>query len=179
MRKESRRMALCGILAGLGAMIMLLGGVIPLATFACPAFACISLIPIREEYGIKWTLATYVVIAVISLMLSPDKESALLFAFLGWYPAAQPAIDRLPQKPARILIKLACFNVACGAMMLLIVYVLDLRYIYQEYLEMGRALLVVYVLLCNVTMLLFDVMLGRMCVLYHKRLRAKLFRGVL
>ena len=179
MHRESRRMALCGILVGLGALAMLLGGVIPLATFCCPALAGVALVPIYEEHGVKWTLAAYAAIAALSLMLSPDKESALLFAFLGWYPALKPALDRLRARPVRVLIKLALFDLACCAMMLLIVYALDLRYIYEEYLEMGRAVLAGFVVVANLTMLLYDVLLSRLRVLYHLKLRPLLFRGML
>lgn len=179
MRKESRRMAVCGILAGFGVMIMLLGGAIPLATFCCPALAGIALIPIREEYGARWTLAAYAVITALSLLLSPDKESALLFAFLGWYPAAKPGLDRIPGVIPRLFLKLFLCDLSCIAMMLLAVFVLDLRFIYAEYMEMGRAMLIAFIVLANVTLALYDVMLSRLRLLYLCRIRTRLFRGML
>ena len=84
MRRKSRRMALCGIMVALAIVIMLMGGVIPLATFCCPVLASLTLIPVLMESGKKWTLMAYAATAALGLMLSPDKESALLFAFLGY-----------------------------------------------------------------------------------------------
>ena len=76
MRNNSRRMALCGMMAALAVTIMLLGGVIPLATFCCPALAGLALIPVLMEAGKKWTLMVYAAAAVLSLLLGPDKEAA-------------------------------------------------------------------------------------------------------
>ena len=177
MRKESRRMALCGMMVALGVAAMLLGGVIPLATFCCPALAGLVLVPVLAEAGKKWTLCAYAAIAALSLMLSPDKESALLFAFLGYYPALKPALDGLKRRPLRILVKLAIFNLAAGAMMLCIAFVFNLQAILQEYAAMGAAGIAAFVVLANVTMLLYDRLLQIAAVLYIRKLRPKLMRG--
>ena len=42
-------MALCGLMAALSIVILLLGGLIPLATFACPMLAMICLLPVLRE----------------------------------------------------------------------------------------------------------------------------------
>ena len=39
MNTSSRRIAVSGMMVALGAAVMLLGGVIPIATFCCPAIA--------------------------------------------------------------------------------------------------------------------------------------------
>ena len=39
MKEKSRKMALCGVLCALSTVCMLLGGIIPFATFCCPALA--------------------------------------------------------------------------------------------------------------------------------------------
>ena len=51
MNKSSRKMAVSGMMAALGAAVMLLGGVIPLATFCCPALAGLMLIPLVFDCG--------------------------------------------------------------------------------------------------------------------------------
>lgn len=42
-REQSRRTALCAMLAALSVVILCLGGVIPLATFVCPMLARMTL----------------------------------------------------------------------------------------------------------------------------------------
>lgn len=38
-KRQSRRMALCGLLTALSAVLLCLGSLVPLATFACPLLA--------------------------------------------------------------------------------------------------------------------------------------------
>ena len=47
----SRRMALCGMLTALAVVILLLGGLLPLATFCAPVLAMAALLPVLEECG--------------------------------------------------------------------------------------------------------------------------------
>ena len=174
MGKESRRIALSGMMVALGATIMLLVGVIPLATFIAPALAGLTLLPVLHEFGRKWALAAWAAIAALSLMLAPDKEAALLFTFLGWYPVGKVDIDRIRSVPLRTLIKLLCFNVAAGAMLAGTYWLFGMQGIAQEYAGMGRAMLVAFILLANFTMLMYDVLLVIMMNLYRVRLRPKI-----
>ena len=177
MGKKSRRMALCGMMAALAVVVMLLGGVIPLATFCCPMFASLALLPILAESGRKWTVMTYAAVAALSLMLCPDKEAALLFAFLGYYPAIKPALDRIGKKPLRIAAKLGVFNLAAGSMLLLIAFVLNMQAIVAEYAAMGVIGGAAFAVLANVTMLMYDRMLLIMYVIYIRKLRPTLMGG--
>lgn len=177
MKKESRRMALCGMMVALGVVIMTLGGVIPLATFCCPAIAALTLVPLLVEFGKKWALSGYVAIAALSLMLSPDKEAALLFAFLGYYPALKPALDRIRKTPLRIAAKLGIFNAAAGTMLLAIAFVLNMHAIMAEYAAMGLIGGIAFALLANVTMLLFDRLVLVAAILYIRKFRKNLTKG--
>lgn len=177
MGKKSRRMALCGMMAALAVAVMLMGGVIPLATFCCPVFASLALLPILVESGRKWTLMTYAAVAALSLMLCPDKEAALLFAFLGYYPALKPSLDGIRKKPLRIAAKLGVFNLAAGSMLLLAAFVLNMQAIVSEYAAMGVIGGIVFALLANVTMLMYDRMLVIMVAVYLRKLRPMLMGG--
>lgn len=175
MRKQSRRMALCGMMVALSVTVMMMGGVIPLATFCSPAIAGLTLLPVMLECGRKWALSAYVAIAALSLMLSPDKESALLFAFLGYYPVLKVTLDKI-RPPLRVIAKLGVFNLAAGAMMLSIAFVFNMQHIVQEYAGMGAAMTAAFVVIANITMLLYDRMLVVMLYLYIKKLRPVLVR---
>lgn len=177
MGKKSRRMALCGMMAALAVVVMLMGGVIPLATFCCPMLASLALLPILAEAGRKWTLMTYAAVAALSLMLCPDKEAALLLAFLGYYPALKPVLDGVKHKPLRIAAKLAVFNLAAGAMLLTIAFVLNMQAVMAEYAAMGAIGCIVFALLANVTMLMYDRLLLVMYILYIRKLRPGLMGG--
>ena len=83
MNKTTRRIAVSGMMVALAVAILLMGGVIPAATFAGPALAGLLLIPVFAEGGQKFALGAWIAVSALSLILCPDKEAALLFAFLG------------------------------------------------------------------------------------------------
>lgn len=172
---NSKRIALCGVLCALGVVLMMLGGLFPLATFCSPALAALVLIPIMIETDRRMALGAYVAIAALSLLLAPDKESALLFAFLGYYPILKPKIDQLRARWLRIAVKLALFDIAAGAMLLVATYLFGMAQILAEYAEMGRALLIVFIVIANLTMLIYDRLTAIAAVLYVRRLRPKFF----
>lgn len=178
MRKESRRMALCGMMVALGMTVMLMGSVIPLATFCCPVIASLALVPVLVEWGKKWSMAAYAAIALLSLMISPDKESALLFAFLGYYPAVKPQLDRIKKTPLRIAAKLGIFNLAAAAMMLVIAFVLNMQAIVAEYAAMGTFGIAAFIVLANITMLAYDRMVLLTAIVYIRKFRKNITKGM-
>jgi len=154
-----------------------MGGVIPLATFCCPALASLALIPVLLESGRKWALMAYAAIAALGLMLCPDKEAALLMAFLGYYPALKPGLDKIRRRPLRILAKLGVFNLAAGAMLLCIAFVLRMDAVLAEYTAMGVIGGIVFAFLANITLLLYDRALVVMAILYIRKFRPMLMGG--
>ena len=91
-------MALGGIFAALAVVIMSMGGLIPVATFVCPMFCMILLRLVSQLCGrrIGWTW--YGAVAILGLLLGPDKEAAAVFLVIGHYPVWKPVIDRSPLK---------------------------------------------------------------------------------
>ena len=73
-------------------------------------------------------------------------------------------------------VKLLLWNACAGAMALMIFFVFRMDQVIAEYREMGRAMLIAFILLANVTLLLYDRLLGIMAVLYLKKLRPKVFK---
>ena len=169
-------MALTGMLCALAVVIMMLGGVIPLATFCCPALAGLMLIPVFVECGEKLSWCAYAAIAALSLMLCPDKEAALLLTFIGYYPILRWRLDQLRSGFVRVIAKLGVFNLAVAAMYALSILVLQMDQILREYQEMGLALTAACLLVGNVTLLLYDRLIAIMTALYVKRLRGRLMK---
>ena len=174
MNEASRRMALGGVLAALGTGIMLLGGVIPAATFCCPVLASLALVPMREEAGARWAYLVWAATAILSLILSPDKESALLYAALGYYPVLKPKLDRLPGF-RRLVCKLALYNAAVCASYALMLFVLRMDALRQEFFSEGKWMLLALLLGGNAVFILYDLLLNRispvLCRLLHTKRR--------
>ena len=72
--------------------------------------------------------------------------------------------------------KLALWNLCAGAMAAMIFYVFRMDHVIAEYREMGRAMLIAFILLANVTLLIYDRLLGIVAVLYLKKIRPKVFK---
>ena len=73
---SAKQIALGGMLAALTLVIFTLGGLIPIATFVCPMFAMLILQLICRLCGRRIGWAWYGCVALLALLLSPDKESA-------------------------------------------------------------------------------------------------------
>ena len=176
MNKNTRRIAVSGMMAALATAILMMGGVIPAATFAGPALAGIMLVPVFAEGGQRYALGAWLAISALALILCADKEAALLFAFLGWYPAMKWRLDaRLPGLRG-VGVKLLLWNACAGAMAAAIFYVFGMDQVMAEYREMGRAMLAAFILLANVTLLVYDRLLAILAALYLRKLRPKLFK---
>lgn len=171
MRSKNLKMALCGMLSALATAIMLLGGMIPMTTFCCPILACLALLPALDVFGRRVSLGIYAVAGILSLLLAPDKEAAFLFVFLGYYPILKVSLDRIRCRGIRVLCKLAVFNAAIALMYGLLIGLIALPELADAYASHAPWLLVSFVVIGNVTFLLFDLALARLTVLYRRRLK--------
>jgi hypothetical protein len=177
MNKQTRRVAVSGMMVALATAILLMGGVIPAATFAGPALAGLLLIPVLAEGGRRMALGAWLAISALSLMLCADKEAALLFAFLGWYPAMKWTLESKLPGWKSLPVKLLLWNACAGAMAALIFFVFRMDQVIAEYREMSRVMLVAFILLANVTLVLYDRLLNIMLIVYARKMRPKLFKG--
>lgn len=134
-RGEAQKIALGGVLAALAVVIMSLGGLIPVATFVCPMLCMLLLSVVFRLCGRRIGWAWYGAVSVLSLLLGPDKEAAAVFLFLGFYPLVKPKLDGMK---LGLLLKLLLFNGAIGVMYWLLLHLLALEQLVQEYQDFGR-----------------------------------------
>ena len=150
-------MALGGILAALAVVLMNLGTLIPVATYACPMLCCLLLELVRKLCGSRIAWAWYGVVAILSVLMAPDKEAAAVFVFIGYYPIVKPWLDR---RKGKWLWKGLLFNSAVLAMYFLLMHLLGMERITAEFEELGTVFTAVLLLLGNVTFFLLDRLLG-------------------
>ena len=88
MKGNTAKTALCGMVSALSLALMMFEGLVQVASIAMPALAGCLLIPIVAEAGLKWAFGSYGATAALCLLLTPDKEAALIYLlFFGDYPA--------------------------------------------------------------------------------------------
>ncbi len=157
-RNAAKEIALGGMLAALAVIIMCMGGLIPAATFVCPMLCCIMTQLVLQLCGRRIAWAWYGAVALLSVLMGPDKEAAAVFVFLGFYPIIKPWMDK--QRLA-ILWKLVFFNAVILAMYSLLIHLLGMAELAGEYKELGAAMTALTLVLGNVTFFLLDRLLGR------------------
>lgn len=179
MKNAAGRVAFCGVMAALAIVLMSLGNLVPAATFCCPMLGSLLLIPVLDGCGKKYALCWYAAVSVLSLLLLTDREAALLFLLLGYYPILKPTIDRLPLKPLRLLCRLSVFVIAALALYGLLRF-FGLETIASEFPDAaGRKLMWIIISFFAAGCLLFllyDVVVSRMTRLWQKKWRGRLFK---
>ena len=165
---KAKPIALGGVLAALAVTVMLLGGLIPVGTYVAPMLAALPLIVLLRELPTPLCVGWYAVTALLSVLLCPEKETAFVFVFLGWYPILRPRLEKLPTV-LRLGLKLLIFNLAIAALYGLLIFVFQLDALVQEARETGKLLLAVMLLLGNLCFLLFDLLLKRLSLFYEAK----------
>ena len=157
-RTPASVIALGGVMAALAVVIMSLGGLIPVATYVCPMLCALLLQMVRNLCGNRIAWAWYGAVAILGLLMSPDKEAAAVFVFLGYYPIVKPWLDK---RKLKWLWKGLLFNSATLLMYWLLMHLFGMTAIIEEFQGMGIAMTAVLLALGNVTFFLLDTLLGR------------------
>ena len=157
-RTPAANIAFGGVLAALAVVIMSMGTIIPVATYVCPMLASMILELVRKTCGSRIAWAWYGAVAILSLLLAPDKEAAAVFLALGYYPIVKPKLDRLKGK---WLWKGLLFNAVILLTYWLLMHLLGFDRLAAEFAEMGLAMTVLLLILGNVTFFLLDKLLER------------------
>ena len=149
--------ALGGVLAALAVVIMSMGTLIPVATYVCPMLCILILKGVVRACGKRIGWAWFGTVAILSLLMAPDKEAAAVFCVIGYYPIVKPALDR---KRLPWLWKGLLFNISILTLYTVLMYVLGMEQILQDFEGIGIAMTAVTLLLGNVTFFLMDRLLG-------------------
>lgn len=155
----ARKVAFGGMFAAVAMVIMNLGSLIPVATFVCPMFCMLILAFVLKMCGERIGWAWYGAVAILSVIMAPDKEAAAVFAFLGFYPIVKPKLERIQ---FGFLWKLLLFNALILAMYGLLIHLFGMAQIAAEYRELGTVMTIVMLILGNLTFFLLDKVLTRL-----------------
>lgn len=151
-------MALGGVLAALAVTIMAMGTLIPVATYVCPMLCCLLVQLVKKTCGDRIAWAWYAAVALLGLLMAPDKEAATVFCGLGYYPILKPKLDK---KRFSMAWKLVLFNGVILILYWLLMHLFGFDAITEEFAEMGMVLTVLTLALGNVVFYLLDQLLTR------------------
>ncbi len=173
-RQQSVTVAFCGMAAALSVVIMLIGGVIPVATYAVPMLCGTLLLPILIEFGKSAAWATFFSVAFLSMILGFDKEAAFFYLFIGYYPIVKWKLDKIKGKGWRLAAKLALFTVSMVVMYALLALLFPVLAALRDFEEMGVIMSALFLLAYVFCMMLYDHLLMYCVMLYANKIRPKL-----
>lgn len=171
--KQSSKAALGGIVSALSVVIMLCTYISPFLVYTAPPFAGLLLILIVKESGYKWALGTYFCVSLLSVFLIADKESAVFYTmFYGYYPALALFLNlKIKSKLLRNCLKLIIYNTATILSLLICAYVFGIDY--NEFTAGGIIFVVAIILMLNILLIVFDILIDRVCIIYDYKIRRK------
>ena len=156
--KQTKQIALGGILGAVAMTILFFGGLIPASTYVCPVLCVIILQIVLSTCGKRIAWPWYFMISFLALLLGPDKEASVLLTLLGYYPIIKPKMERFP---VPVVCKLVFFNAVILLMYTAVVALLGLEAIVVENTLIGYGSLVLMLVLGNATFFLLDTILTR------------------
>ena len=149
-------------MAAVAVVIMNLIGLIPIATFVCPMLCMMILTLVVRFCGKRIGWAWYGAVAILSVLLAPDKEALAIFVFLGYYPMLKPAFDKLKNG---MVLKLLFFNSVILLMYWFLIHLFGLDQIAKEYAELGFVMTIITLIMGNMIFYLLDRILGRIAIM--------------
>ena len=152
MRSKARTVAFGGMMTAVAIVIMNLGSLIPLNTYVCPVLCMLITPVVVKNCGRKISWCYYAAVSLLALLLAPDREAALVYVLLGYYPLIKPWLDK---RPFPVLWKLLLFTAAGWAVYALTVFVLGISP------EEGGILAALTLVLWDLLFLMVDLLLGR------------------
>lgn len=165
MQSKSSRVALGGIVAALCVTAMFLTGVLPALYIAAPMGTGMLMLILVEEVSVSWAWLTYVAVSLLSMIVTFDKEAALMFVlFFGYYPILRMYLEKIPLKALKVLLKQALFNVFIVTDYWITVYILGL----PTFEDTMPYMYVILIVSGNLLFLMYDRLLSRMHWFYKR-----------
>lgn len=158
MASKAYPIALGGMLAAAAVVVMSIGTIIPVATYAAPVLCMVLGQLVLKICGSRIAWAWYAAVAILSLLMAPDREAAAVFMVLGYYPMVKPSLDR---RKGSWLWKGLLFNGSILLLYWLLLKVVGMEQLLSDFEGMGLAMYAVLLLLGNVTFFLLDHVLGK------------------
>ena len=169
--KNTTKTALCGIIAALATVFMLLS-YFPYLTYAIPAVAGLCMVILVIEINLKWAVCAYFASAVLVMIFAETEAKMMYIFFFGYYPILKAALERIHKPVIEWIIKFAVFNAAVLAVYWGLALLFDMSF--ADFGELGRYGGYILLAAANVVFFLYDIAVSRMAALYVMRLHPRI-----
>lgn len=175
MNSTSYKVALGGIISALCLVSMFLTGVIPILSLALPMIAGTLMMIIKVEVSTGWSFLTYTAVSMLSLFVTFDKESSVMFIFLfGLYPILKTFFDKVKLKLVRVLSKLIYYNVSVTIAFQITFKLFGMEELADQINQYFPHGMLVLLIATNPVFLMYDYVLNNLIEIYYKKLKPKI-----
>ena len=165
MKGKIRALTVSALCAALGTVILALSLLLPMQRLALLCAASLGVVASLCMNGEAWALCTYAGTALLSFLLLPEKTMPLAYGlFCGYYPVLKLKLEALSSGFGRLALKLLCFNAAFAVFYVLIRLTVAFP-------------LGVLVAIANGAFLLYDYALGKLILLYIRKIGRRVDHG--
>lgn len=174
MSRQSFNIAFGGIVSAICIALEFSVGILPIFLYVFPIICALLMSVLFEECGLKTSLCAYVGVSLLSLLICPDKEAALIYVFFfGYYPVVRAYIQKIKSGILKLAIKLSLFNISMVCAYLILIKLFGVT----DSLESGAWFWVLMLITGNIVFIMFDILAGRLLVIYNKKYRGRFFGG--
>ena len=172
--KKSKQVAAGGIAASLCLLLMFLTGLFPFATYALPAMAGTLLIVVVIELGRPTATMVYAAVSLLSLLIAPDKEAALMFVvFFVFYPTLRGRKEPIRTQRLELFCHYVLFHGVVILTFSVISPILGMVQVTEELMEYGKWGIAALLCAANFMFFYFDKALTGLISAYIYRFRPK------
>ena len=157
--KKSKEIAFGGMMAALAVVIMCFGGMIPFMTYVSPVIAMIIGAVVLKIISKAGFFTWYFAVAILAVLLSPDKEAASVFIAFGCYPAVRMIFEK---SPFRWLLKFIYFNIVILILYWLLINIMGMQQLASEFADLGKIMTILMLIIGNVIFVMIDLSLRRL-----------------
>lgn len=168
--KNTKKIALCGTICALASIFMLVS-YFPYLTYAISAIAGLFMMIPLIECGAFWAFGSYAVSAILALIFGELEAAVLFISFFGFYPILKAIIERLKKQVIEWILKLGTFNISAIACYFIISGLCSISL--DDFGTLGKYGAVVFLALCNIVFVLYDIGISRVASYYIIKLHSK------
>lgn len=168
---QSAKTAIGGMVTALS-VVLLMPTALDLFVYALPALAGMLTMFCVIELDKKWSFGVYIAVSLISVLLVPNKEAAVMYvAFFGYYPIMKAILEsKLPKVPEYVL-KFLVFNVSVIGAYAVLIKVLGMPFdelmgLTEDDSILTRYAVPVMLILGNIVFITYDIALTRIVTAY-------------
>ena len=169
--KANVKITLSGVCAALATAFMLLS-YFPYLTYAIPALAGLFIMVPLIETDMKYAVYAYFASAVLTFIFAEPESKMLYICLFGFYPIVKALIERIGKATFEWVIKLLLFNLCAVTDYYISVYVLGVGF--DDLGFIGKYGIYVFLALCNIVFVLYDIAVSRVAMWYMTRLHIKI-----